>query len=42
MVWSDLLGVIQRDGPAAADARIAAMIADVRDTARRRRPAAGS
>jgi precorrin-2 dehydrogenase / sirohydrochlorin ferrochelatase len=41
VVWSDLLEVIQRDGPAAADARVAAMLAEAKDGVRRRSAATG-
>jgi precorrin-2 dehydrogenase/sirohydrochlorin ferrochelatase len=41
VVWSDLLDIIQREGPAAADARVGAMLAEAEDGARRRRAAAG-
>jgi precorrin-2 dehydrogenase/sirohydrochlorin ferrochelatase len=36
VVWSDLLAIIQRDGPAAADAWIAARLAEGQDGARRK------
>ena len=42
VVWSDLLETIQREGPAAADARIGAMLAQAEDGARRRQAAAGA